>query len=865
MAVTANQLAVALFDAAIGGYKATVDAFIYAQGENAAAEMMLRESGLNNVDNGVFAYLVVDKMVGATLTNAQKQAAADVLKAQLTAGQSRGQVVLYAINYLTSDAAKADATYKDAAARFANKIAAADVYAGNSTDLAALKGAIVNVTQDPATVPSTSVAKTFTMTVGADEFTGTAGSDVFNALSINGATGAAATTLNSFDTIDGGAGSDTLNVYVTAADNTAFPGNTVVKNIETVNLYNTAAPGATLTDASNYAGITTLKQVGTFVTNVTKLGADTTAAFKDTGVVAVTVTSADAAAKSSVALDNVGEGSTINTVATATGVLNSVTVSGTVKDTNADGTVANVNLNVTVGKDVESLAVNSAVATTLVVTDGAGTKKVGTVDAAASKGALTYVAAATVGAVTTGEGADTVTLATAYTATLKAATLTSGAGNDTLNVNVTNAGSDIADTTVVVNAGAGDDKVTLGVTNGATKAVGVTVDAGAGADTVTVGAYAVKTTDSIDGGEGTDTVSVVGKAARIDDDYIVLNKVLKNFETLQFSTVEGTGTALDAAKLAANYTTLNFFAGSSVDNVGAQALVANGNLNAEATGYKSTGENGGNGIVYAGSIAVTEKVSGVVQAHADSVNLTVSGGKGNAVAANASTLTGEVKSATVALSVGTDTKGTAATTDDTAVASTITVNTVNTLNGNVLKALASLTLTGNGSATVNNGVGTALVTVDASALASADLAGKAAAGLTYVTNNAAAETITLGAGLDSVNLNSGSVYGAIDTVTGINLVLDATGKFFDTTKGDTLMLGGANNTNAFKKFTTTQTDLDLALLDAAKSAVGNSLVFQMGGNTYIYVDAGNADLVDAADTVVKLTGTVSLDVLVEGL
>jgi len=39
----------------------------------------------------------------------------------------------------------------------------------------------------------------------------------------------------------------------------------------------------------------------------------------------------------------------------------------------------------------------------------------------------------------------------------------------------------------------------------------------------------------------------------------------------------------------------------------------------------------------------------------------------------------------------------------------------------------------------------------------------------------------------------------------------------------------------------------------------------MAGNTYIYIDAGTVNTLDAADTIVKLTGTISLDTLVAGL
>ena len=722
---------------------------------------------------------------------------------------------------------------------------------------------------------------TFTLTAGADPFTGTAGNDTINALTIK-ADGTAATTLSAFDVIDGGAGTDTLNIYSDNVSNKTLDANTTIKNVENINIYNsTAAFNSTavpaVIDASKLVGVKNINQIGLDVA-ITNLGDDTVAAYKG-GAVATSVlnvTSTNTATKAAVALDGIAEGDTITfnvpTVAPANGgALNSITVSGTVVDSNLDGAVATTNVGVTVGRGVQSLAVNTAVDTTLTVTNGAdATKPVTTVDASASAGKVTYVAANTVANVSTGKGNDVVTLATAYTATLTAATVNGGEGDDTLNVNVTNA-ADATGTTVSAVGGAGKDTINLNITNGATKSVGVTVDAGAGNDTVDVN-FAVKTTDSIDGGADTDTVAIAGKAARNADDFIVINKVLKNFETIQFKTAEGAvATKLDASLLAANYTTLDFAAASFVDNVEAQALVARGNLTAEAKGYVNVGEGtpAATAITYAGTLNITEKLTGTVNAHADTVNLTVEGGKANAVAAVNATLTGEAKTATVALSAGTDTKGTVSTTDDVYVASQVIV--ANGAGAEGLKALTSLTLSGNGTATITNADTTALVTVDASALNSVDITGKATTGLVYSTTNTKAETIKLGAGLDSVTI-AGSTYTVgqtkMDTVEGLKLVV--TGGAIDATKGDTLAITGLTNLGATGKFTTTQTDLDLALLDAAKFKVAgvdvNTVAFHLNGNTYIYQDNAAADtttnIVDANDILVKLTGTIDLDALV---
>lgn len=702
--------------------------------------------------------------------------------------------------------------------------------------------------------------KTFTLTTGADTIVGTSGNDTINALTINAA-GTAADTLTAFDSIDGGAGNDTLNIYTDStaavgAGNKAFPSNVTVKNVETIN-YNNANAGVAI-DASKFVGATAINQIGGAAA-VTNLAAGTTAGFNGTAVGPLSVTAADAAATAAVALTNVAEGLTVNVIGSATGVLNSVTVTGTVADTDKSGTVANTTVAVTAGKDVESVSVNSAVATTLTVADGAGTKKVSTVDASASTGAVTYSAAATVANVKTGAGNDTATLNTSLNATVKAASVSTGAGNDTVNVTAV-VGTAATGQTVAADAGEGNDIINLTIEAGVT----YNVAAGAGDDTVAI-TGTVKTTDKIDGGVGADVVSLTNNAALVADDYIVFNKVLTNFETLKLNTAT---TAFDASQLAATYNTIDLAGSSVVTKVGTQALIANGALTATANGFVA--DDAGtpaNELNYAGTLSITAKAAGTVTANAQNVALTVAPvtNKDGLVDNTAVTLTGAAKSATVTLSAVTDTKGTPATTDDVLDTSSVSVTTVN---GGALVDLASLTLTGNGAATVVNAVSTKLVTVDASGLNSVNVQGVATAGLTYTSSNALAETIKLGAGLDTITLNS-SKYGAVDTVQGLNLVQNAAGTALDAAKSDKLVVTSTAATT-FVKFATTQTDMDLALKDAAAYQVGgldaDNLVFQVGGNTYVYQDNGSdANLLDAGDTLVQLTGLVNLDALIQSV
>lgn len=763
---------------------------------------------------------------------------------------------------------------------------------------ASARAFIAGVTATPATAEQVTAAlaavgeasagatgQTFTLTQGLDTIAGTSGNDTINAYAFNSVTGADTTTLQSVDTINGGAGTDTLNIEVKDADgagvgvvdlNDTIQG--TISNIEIVNINNAAAASAAAVDATTLGtAAQQIWQIGK-AANVTKLAATTTAGLKNITVGSQTISAADDATKASVAFDTVDEGLTfaINST-TAAGVLNTVSVAGTVKDLNADG-ITNTNINVTAGKDVQSVVVNTGVTTTLTVANAAGsTKAVNAVDLSGSTGGVTYTTAAnTVASINGGAGNDTLTNIFAGTATANAATLNGGAGNDTLNVNVTKGAATAV--TATVDGGDGNDTINL-TTNADVKYV---VTGGAGDDTVaiTAGTSGIKTTDSIDGGDGTDTVSVAGAAARIADDYIILNKVLKNFEALKFSSAEGTGTALDASQLAANYATLDFFTGSVVDNVGTQALISRGALTAEAAGYKSAAESlaagGANAIVYAGTVNITDKglaaAADAIQVRADTVNLTVEGGKANGVLANNAVLSGEAKSATVILSAGTDTKGTAVTTDDTLVASSVTVKQDAAAAANNLKDLASLTLTGNGAATVEIGDVTTpttaahkLVLVDASGLNSVNEKGEAVTGLTYKSVNTAAETVKLGGGIDSVTLGA-STYGKMDTVEGLNLVVSGGAL---TAASDTITITGNVGLAAAGKMTTTQTDLDLALLDAAKfKAAGvdvDTVVFQLGGNTYFYQDTNGDELVDVADTVVKFTGLIDLDALVIAL
>ncbi|MGI4718336.1 MAG: DUF4214 domain-containing protein [Janthinobacterium lividum] len=531
--------------------------------------------------------------------------------------------------------------------------------------------------------------------------------------------------------------------------------------------------------------------------------------------------------------------------------------------------------------------------------DISGLAKLTTVDASASTGGIGLVSgfpakhavssessisvaltSSTLTSVTTGSGDDTVvvvvqTAAAAGTTAAKNLTISTGAGDD--KVGVMNLEGSTGLTTI--DAGAGDDEISVVKVSGA----GLNINGGAGNDVITLSGDALATTDVIDGGEGTDTVAMAGSTeSRTADDFIVFNKLVKNFETIKFTTAEGyaaVGTtpavALDASKLGANYTTIDLASDSFVANVGTQAIVANGNVDVTATGYKAATATAA--ATYAGTLNVTETVDGGhVVARADTVNLTVTASEDaaelhtelNALTVDAH-LEGDVKTAVVTLAnaVTEATK----TVDAQDVFATVSIDT----NAGNLASLASLTLKGTGGASIVNGDETALVNVDASGLSNAltqgDDAGDAVTSLVYTSFNSKAETIKLGAGLDTVILGA-STYGAVDTVTGLNLVLAEDGESIDAAASDLLFINGVSAAPVIvTKMTTTQTDLDLALKDASvlkytptgstTATDADLVIFAMGGDTYVYNDTNMSNSVDATDIVVKLTGTIDLDAL----
>ena len=604
-------------------------------------------------------------------------------------------------------------------------------------------------------------------------------------------------------------------------------------------------------------------------------------------------------ATGTVTFTDAGSGAEAKTVVTAnvTGSVKATAATSAAK-TSTPGTITLADTINTVGA-IKTL--NLALTSDATV-NASSMAKVTTIDASASTGGINLTDSATTPAsvinttvlnISTGAGKDTVIFAPATVNTAAATTtasLKTGAGNDTITVNHTGSG------TATVDAGDGDDSVTM------TSALGTaTVDGGAGKDTVTVtNAY------SVSGTTPSGSFSTGG--------YNNMKVSLQNFEVLAFS-----GTAdVDASK-AAQFSEFTFKKASSLTDNNFISKVADTQIvNAlandvviNAAGYVAKGSTDTDGVTalsttYAGALTVNAKGGAAtddttevnVIANASSVTLNVSvTAKSLDNTSSYVTLSGDVKSATVNVDRANDNTGlptadvfstvkivtgtgvntTTASTDlSVSYSATVPANTALNSLGN----LSSLTLAGNGVASVNNASGTKLTTIDASGLsgkalnasgsgATAVKVGDATAGLTW-TSGVSAETIKLGSALDNLTIApANSTYAKMDSITGFSLVANAAGDLV-TTKSDDLTVTGKTG---FVKVSTAFTgSLDAALTAVAAKLSGTSAtfydmaVFQCSGNTYIFSESASGSLtVDDGDTVIELIGLVDLDLLVTAL
>jgi hypothetical protein len=688
--------------------------------------------------------------------------------------------------------------------------------------------------------------QTFSVTTGIDTLAGTSGNDVFNSLNIAADGHTLSDTLSAFDSIDGGAGKDTLNVYTDGTNNASIPANTTIKNIETVNIFNTGTAAAGLTDASKYAGVTALWQTGV-AADVTNLAATTTAGFHGLNGT-VGIAPVDAAATATIALDKAVEGSTLNVTSGAAGTLATVVVGGTVVDgTDGGSDVGNITLNIKGGKDVQTLMVNTAVATNVATT--ANGKAVTTIDASASTGAITYAdSETTVANIKTGSGNDTVTLVAATVKDNSAttadetvnATVNTGAGNDTINVNASGSGI------VTIVAGDGNDTVkVLGRSTGA-----LNVDLGAGDDTFT-STVAIGASDKIDAGAGSDTLllNLVGSANV---------GAFSNFDAFDAA---GLAKGLDIDILSQKNTVTEIVASA---DVGAGASLLNVG---SGVSYRVTGDTD-----VANALSITQKTAGdltitldIDESGSTAATTTATGADAAVNATNATGIKAVFDSSFVgaAKAAGDNVD---ALTINAAAAKTIAVvsggvNAENHLTLTGAAALTSVTVTGASALVIDSVAGAAkLATIDASA---------ATGGLTAsLANVIDGGTIKLGTGVDVITITNISTTGGFESISGFEKTgaaavgSDATSKAAAIADADvlsfvgTVAADGGQISKGVLSFTgagPSTLDAAIGLANTAAATAGSAVVFEYLGNSYVFVQGDTA-----ADTVVQLTGVTGI-------
>lgn len=407
--------------------------------------------------------------------------------------------------------------------------------------------------------PGTQASVTTALTTGVDTLALTSANDVINATN---------TTLTTLDSIDGGAGNDTLAIVdVAGALNLGAIAGLKVANVEAATI---VSIGAVTADVSGFTGLTSV--------GVTSVGATSVTA---AGTTAVTVTDATQGAGaiaveggSSVSVTATSAGTGTITVGATTAPTGAVTVKATETGANTQGAIA-VTGGTSIG--VTQVATNAVVNTTAVL--GAVTA---TGTSATTSVSVSQTASATAGASVVGVTAGNVTIADANGAhATKAGTIATVTVANAGNVSITDnslatlnlsgavgtvgvtSGAGFTTTALALNLGKGSTGVitanqykTLNVTTSGAATVANIADSAA--TTLNVAGTSVLTLTSVAGLTAATTVNVSG-AAGLTADLSGLATVTKvdTTATTGTSTVSiASATATFAGGAGADYVTL---------------------------------------------------------------------------------------------------------------------------------------------------------------------------------------------------------------------------------------------------------------------------------------------------------------------
>jgi len=419
-------------------------------------------------------------------------------------------------------------------------IAGADMTALTTLNAADNSGGVTyNATASNATLTGGTGNDTLTDGAGNDTISGGAGADTLSGGAGN-------------DSIDGGAGNDVVTVATATKDDIVTGGD----GVDTLVLGTGTTYSATVSDGSGISGFEVISNAGDITQNMSGLGTNSiatlaigsgTATIQEAAISTVVASASggavlglktDTAADTlsialgkaagtraltlsaldyeTVAINSTGtHGNTVTIGATEASYLATTTAeiaartaaatARTISDLTTLTVTGNKDVTVTAGSKDKALA-------TVTATDFTGTNF--TVTATASDVAMTVAAAGAYKAtVTTGDGADNVTVGDG--GTQEQNIVTTGKGNDTI---TSGSGAD------TISASAGNNTITSGAgADGITTGIGAdTITSGAGNDTINASSGANKVTagegdddvttttgaDSVDGGAGNDTIDV---------------------------------------------------------------------------------------------------------------------------------------------------------------------------------------------------------------------------------------------------------------------------------------------------------------------------------------------------------------------
>jgi hypothetical protein len=771
------------YEATFGGQtRAQVVSQLYANLFNRAPD----DEGLQYWVNGEGASVNIDQLVLALVNGA---AAADTLVLD-----NRTEVA----NYYTEELG--------AEGSFDAELAGA-VIADVDGTRASVTQAKASVDNGDITAPTPNEGNTFTLTTAIDNVEGTAGNDTI----IGGAGSAAgASTLGAADVINGGAGTDKLQVTLEGTTPSVTPNLT---NVETVSAQALSNGGASI-NLVNATGVTKLENNNSTdalaFTNVQDLA--TASVVKgnssNTDVKFVDSLVAGTADAVSINLDNAKAGflsvagttaggfetanitaaagkSTVNVLSTASGNVSALAAALQTAQTDAN-LIGGVNVAFDTNEGTTEAAYAAAVNATA-ASAAAKTDAIAAFNAIQGSDGTTTVAANAAGA------ASTDAAVTAASNALGAVTNTT-----TKTINIDGAGSvklsDIAETVTTIDASNNTGGVDVHVDAGSARDVVIT--GGSGDDQVRM-ENTLTALDKVDGGAGRDTIHITNGAALIDGLQVT------NFEKLDIAV--GTGT-YNMSKLAGIDTLV---VSNSLQNAG--AVVNNLAKGAEIV---LGGENTAADLIGAGDLAVNVKDAGAGSAN-DVVGINVNSKVGVNTAAGSDIVVGNIETVNIA-------------------ASSANAGVIHNFGGAVELAHA-LTINVNAdSAALTLGNLEALALVDFNASASTKAVSITTGGDKFTA--AAGTAFKLGAGNDTLDLtgatggNAGT--GATDydfVITGgkggdnITLANGANTDLLVYAAGDSKagIVAGENQFDTIANFTTTTDKIDLKAFDFSGSLVSD--------------------------------------------